>query len=144
MRCRAALFLRCSYCYTLLVFYCPLLHHVVSPRMQRSLGAHDAVTTCVQIALDVVSIADAMHARGMLYEAYALTVDVVAMAATVLLFTQICAPGDALAARARAGSDRAQFLLETLARQNCAAARCLKSLTVGSHVTYLSLISLLH
>lgn len=72
-----------------------------------------------------------MDSRAMLYEAYAFTVDVVAMAATVLLFTERCAPGDDLAVRARASSGRAHTLLQTLAQQNCAAARCLESLTVG-------------
>jgi len=85
----------------------------------------------VGIAIDTVSIANAMDVRGMLYEAYALTVEVITMAATVLLFVETCAPGDELAARAWASSSQARVLLEILARQNCAAARCLESLNVS-------------
>lgn len=82
-------------------------------------------------AVDTVAIATAMDGRAMLYEAHALTVDVLTMAATVLLFVQTCAPGDELATRARISSGQARVLLEILARQNCAAARCLEALTVS-------------
>lgn len=93
-----------------------------------------AASKCVEGAIDAVCIAEAMSAQGMLCEAYALTVDVIAIAATTLLVVELGAPGGMLAARAKSSSRKAKVLLEILARHNCSAARCLDSLTVSMRV----------
>lgn len=103
---------------------------------ERSRSPHDAVASCVGAAVDAVAIANAMDGRAMLYEAYALTVEVLTMAATVLSFVETCEPGDELAARARVSNSQARVLLETLARQSCAAALCLESLNVSSFSSF--------
>jgi hypothetical protein len=75
-----------------------------------------------------------MYTQAMLYEAYALTNDVIAMAATSLLVVELMPPGDAgdiLAAHAKSSSWKAKAILESLASRSCAAARCLDSLNVS-------------
>jgi hypothetical protein len=129
---RAELFLGFSHCFVLLVLYCPFLHHILKPFEQRSPSANSAALRCVEAAIEAIRIADAMEAQGMLYEAYAITVDIFAMAATSLLVVELGAPGDVLATRAKSSSSNAKSLLENLASRNCSAARCLESLTVSS------------
>lgn len=68
----------------------------------------------------------------MLREAYLLTVDTLAMAATSLLVVGLGAPGDPSAVRAKSSGRKAKRLFEILAWQNPAAARCLESLIVSN------------
>ena len=63
-------------------------------------------------------------------EAYALSVDVLAMASTTLLAVELGAPHDATVATVRQPSRTAKLLLEGLAKQNNSAAQCLESLMV--------------
>jgi hypothetical protein len=93
------------------------------------------VLRCVEAAIKAVHVAHAMETQGVLYEACALTVDTVVMAATSLLVVELGARGDALANRAKSSSGKAKALLENLALRNCSAARCLESLSVGKFST---------
>jgi hypothetical protein len=86
---------------------------------------------CMEAAIDAVRLAEVMDAQSILYEAYAFTVDLVAMAATSLLVIELGASGDVMVARVRSSSRKAKVLLESLALKNCAAARCLESLIVS-------------
>lgn len=126
------MFLSYSHCFVLLTLHCPLLHHILKPWEERNPSVQTAVTRCVEAAMEAVAIAEAMESRGMFREAYALTVDILAMAATSLLVVELGAPGDYMADRARMYSKKANVLLEILARQSCAAARCLESLNVSA------------
>lgn len=135
METRASLFLKFSHCFVLLVLYCPFLHHVLKPWKQRNPNANIAATKCVESAIEAVHIAEAMEARGLLHEAYAFTIDVVVMAATSLLVTELGASNDALTVRAKDSSKKAKALLEMLALKNCAAARCLDSLAVSQYLS---------
>jgi hypothetical protein len=124
--------LRFSHCFVLLMLYCPFLHHVTKPWEQRSPSANTAASTCVKAAIETIHIAEIMEAQGTLYEAYAFTIDVIAMAATSLLVVELMPPGDALADHAKRNSWKALALLETLATRSCAAVRCLDSLLVST------------
>jgi hypothetical protein len=135
-RCRANLFLGFSYCYIVMLLYCPFLHHILKPSEQRSSSADAAALRCVEAAIETVRLAEAMEDQGMLYEAYAFTIDLIAMASTSLLVVELGAPGDVSVARVKPSSKKAKMLLERLALRNCAAARCLESLTVSiMHIT---------
>lgn len=90
-----------------------------------------AASRCVEGAIDAVCIAETMSAQGILYEAYPLTIDVLVMAATTLLVVELGAPDDMLAVRAKGSSRKAKELLETLARKNFSACRCLGTLIVS-------------
>jgi hypothetical protein len=85
----------------------------------------------MEAAIEAVRLAEVMDTQGILYEAYAFTVGLVAMAATSLLVIELGAPGDVSVARVRSSSKKAKVLLESLALRNCAAARCLESLIVS-------------
>ena len=119
------------------MLYCPFLHHVTKPWEQRSPSANTAASTCVKAAIETIHIAESMEARGILYEAYAFTIDVIAMAATSLLVVELMPPGDALADHAKRNSWKAYALLETLALRSCAAARYLDSLLVSTIFSHL-------
>jgi hypothetical protein len=86
---------------------------------------------CMEAAIEAVRLAEVMDAQGILYEAYAFTVDLVAMAATSLLVVELGTPGDVSVSRVGSSSRKAKVLLESLALKNCAAARCLESLMVS-------------
>jgi hypothetical protein len=86
---------------------------------------------CMEAAIEAVRLAEVMDTQGILYEAYAFTVDLAATAATSLLVIELGAPGDVSVARVRSSSKKAKVLLESLALRNCAAARCLESLIVS-------------
>lgn len=135
---RANLFLRFSHCFILLMLYCPFLHHVTKPWEQRSPSANTAASTCVKAAIEAVHIAEMMEAHGILYEAYAFTIDIIAMAATSLLVVELIPPGDLLASHAKKSSWKAKALLENLALRSCAAARCLDSLLVSGKSMHLN------
>ena len=119
------------------MLYCPFLHHITKSWEQRGPSANTAASICVKAAIETIRVAEMMDARGILYEAYAFTNDVIAMAATSLLVVELMPPGDAgdaLAAHAKSSSWKAKAILESLASRSCAAARCLDSLNVS--VTY--------
>lgn len=82
-------------------------------------------------AIEAVCIAETMAEREMFSEAYALTVDVLAMAATSLLVVELGAADDGVADRVRESSQKAKTLLETLSQKSCSAAGCLESLKVS-------------
>jgi hypothetical protein len=128
---RANLFLGFSYCYVTMLLYCPFLHHILKPCEQRSPSANSAALRCVEAAIETVRLAEVMETQGVLYEAYAFTIDLIAMASTSLLVVELGAPGDLSIARVKSSSKNAKMLLERLALRNCAAARCLESLTVS-------------
>lgn len=113
------------------MLHCPLLHHIVKPSSTRSPSAYAAASKCVEAAIETIRVADAMQSLGVLHEAYAFTVDILAMAATSLLVVELGSPGDPLVDRTRTTGRTAQVLLQGLAVQNCSAARCLDSLTVS-------------
>lgn len=85
----------------------------------------------MKAAIEAVHIAEMMEARDMLYEAYAFTNDVIAMAATSLLVVELMPPGDTLVTHAKSSSWKAKAVLEKLALRSCTAARCLESLLVS-------------
>ena len=68
----------------------------------------------------------------MFNEAYALTVDVLAIAAITLLIVELSAPNDGTVDTVRRTGRNAKSLLEGLAQKNRTAARCLESLTVST------------
>jgi hypothetical protein len=86
------MFLRYSQCFVHLTLYSPILHHVVKPRGSRRPNAYAHGWKCVAAAIDAICIAGAMAERDMLSEAYALTVDVLVMAATTLLVVELGDP----------------------------------------------------
>lgn len=131
---RASLFLRFSRCFVLLVLYCPFLHHILKPQEKRSPSAYATASKCVEAAIETIWVAEIMHTQGTLHEAYALTVDVIAMAATTLMVVELGASRDELTSRVMSSSKKAKYILELLALQNCAAARCLESLAVSNPV----------
>lgn len=86
----------------------------------------------MKAAIETAHIAETMEALGMLYVAYALTIDVIAMAATSLLVVELMPLGDILAGHAKRSSWKAHALLQNLALWNCAATRCMDSLLVST------------
>jgi hypothetical protein len=100
------------------LLYCPFLHHILKPYEQRSTSANTAALGCLDAAIEAVRLAEVMDAQGILYEAYAFTVD-------------LGTPGDVSVSRVGSSSRKAKVLLESLALKNCAAARCLESLMVS-------------
>lgn len=82
-------------------------------------------------AVEAICIAEIMTERDMFNEAYALTVDVLVMAATSLLVVELGAPDDGVSDCVRESSRKAQTLLEALSQKSCSAAGCLESLKVS-------------
>lgn len=82
-------------------------------------------------AIQAICIAERMAERGMLNEGYALTVDVLVMAATSLLVVELGAHDDGVTDRVRKSSRKARRLLEILSQKSCSAAGCLESLRVS-------------
>ena len=107
------------------------MHHVAKPWEGRSPNAYACGSKCVEAAIQAVRAAEALDIRGMLHEAYALTVDVLAIAATTLLVVQLGAPNDDTADAVVSTSRTAKTLLEGLAEKNSTAAQCLESLMVS-------------
>lgn len=132
IRYRAQLFLKYSQCFVLLELYCPFVHHIASPRKPHSPNAYAYGLKCVEAAISAVRTAEVLAERGMLYEAYALTVDVLVMAATTLLVVELGGPLDTMAETVRRTNLSAKSLLESLAHKNWSATKCLESLSVSS------------
>ena len=82
-------------------------------------------------AVEAICIAEKMAERDMFNEAYALTVDVLVMAATSLLVVELGTPDDGAPDRVRESSRKAKMLLEALSQKSCSAAGCLESLKVS-------------
>lgn len=108
------------------------MHYVAKPWEVRSPNAYARGSKCVEAAIQAVRTAEALDIRNMFHEAYALTVDVLAMAAVTLLVVELGAPDDGTADTVGRTSRNAKSLLEGLAQQNRTAARCLESLTVST------------
>jgi hypothetical protein len=125
------MFLKYSQCFVLLILYSPVLHHVVKPRGSRKSRAYAYGCKCVDAAIEAVCIAGRLEDQRMLHEAYPLIVDVLVMAATVLLVVELGAPDNSMADRVRESNREAKTLLETLARRNRSAAGSLESLKVS-------------
>jgi hypothetical protein len=85
----------------------------------------------VDAAIQAICIAETMAERDMLNEAYALTVDVLVMAATSLLVVELGAHDDGVIDRVGKSSRKARQLLEILSQKSCSAAACLESLEVS-------------
>lgn len=83
----------------------------------------------MKAAIEAVHIAEMMEAQNILYEAYAFTVDVIAMAATSLLVAELIPPGDLLASHAKRVVGRRRHSLKTwrcgAALQRVVWTRCL-------------------
>ena len=108
------MFLKCSQCFVHLTLYSPILHHTVKPHGSRKPNAYAYGWKCVDAAIDAICIAEAMAEQNMLSEAYALTVDVLVMAATTLLVVELGDPDNCMADRVRESSRKAENLLRTL------------------------------
>jgi hypothetical protein len=114
-----------------MVLYSPFIHHMAMPPWEsRKPNAYACGSKCIDAAIQAVRIAYALEAQGMFNEAYALTVDVLAIAATTLLAVESRAPANVSAEVLRKCSRDARTLMVGLALQNNAAARCFESLTV--------------
>lgn len=128
---RASMFLKYSQCFVHLTLYSPIVHHVVKPRGSRKSNAYAHGWKCVDAAIDAICIAEAMAERDMLSEAYALTVDVLVMAAITLLVVELGDPDNCMADHVRESSRKSENLLRALSQQSCSAAGCLESLKVS-------------
>ena len=93
------------------------MHHVAKPWQSRSPNAYACGSKCVEAAIQAVRTAEALDIRGMLNEAYALTVDVLAIAATTLLVVELGAPNDGRAETVVRTSRTAKALLEVSQRR---------------------------
>lgn len=113
------------------MLYCPFLHHVAKPSNSRGQNAYACGSRGIEAAVQAVRTADALNGRGLLNEAYALTVDVLAMAATTLLVVELGSPDHIVVNAVKESSRTAKMLLEDLAKQNSTAAQCLESLVVS-------------
>ncbi len=127
---RPQLFLTYSRCFVLLVLYCPFLHHIAQPSERRKPNAYACGLKCVDAAVLAVLTVETLGAHGMLYEAHALTVDILTMAATALLVVELGDPEGSLRVRVHNTSNIARVLLGGLAQTNSAAYQCLESLLV--------------
>jgi hypothetical protein len=112
--------------------YSPFVHLVAQPEEVHSPFAYAYESKCVEAAVSAVWTAQEMDNRGMLDEAWCLTVDVLAMAATILLVVGLGSPLESTADSVRESSFAAKALLEKLASRNASAAKCLNSLVVSS------------
>lgn len=110
--------------------FSPFVHHIAQPQRFNSPNAYAYGSKCVEAAISAVRTAEELDDRMMLDEAYALTIDVLAMAATTLLVVELGSPLDETARVVRTSSATAKALLEKLAPSNAAAAKCLESLKV--------------
>jgi hypothetical protein len=127
---RCELWLGYSRCFVHMVLYSPFIHYMANPPWEpRKANAYASGSKCVEAAVQAVRIAQGLDAQGMLNEAYALTVDVLALAATTLLAVELRAP-EHIAAKVLRTSRHSKALMEGLAQHSNAAARCLESLMV--------------
>lgn len=106
------------------------MHHVAKHWETRNPNAYACGSKCVEAAIQTVRTAEALNVRGMFNEAWPLTVDVLAIAATSLLVVELGAPEDDTVETVIGTSRNAKTLLEGLAQKNSTAAQCLESLTV--------------
>jgi hypothetical protein len=136
---RPQLFLRYSLCFVSLEMYSPFVHHVAQPQDSHSPFAYAYGSKCVEAAVSAVWTAQELDKRGMLDEAWCLTVDVLAMAATTLLVVGLGSPLESTAGSVRDSSSAAKALMEKLACRNASAAKCLESLTVSNELHQVSL-----
>jgi hypothetical protein len=136
---RPQLFLRYSLCFVSLEMYSPFVHHVAQPQDSHSAFAYAYGSKCVEAAVSAVWTAQELDKRGMLDEAWCLTVDVLAMAATTLLVVGLGSPLETTAGSVGDSSSAAKVLMEKLARRNASAAKCLESLTVSNNLNQVSL-----
>ena len=118
-----------------MLLYCPALHHIA--KLQGPCNPHTSAcaTKCVEAAIQAVRTAEALDSQSSFYEAHALTVDVLAMAATALLVAQLRASTGVGEANIQRTSGLARTLLERLAQHNSAASQCLESLTVSKAIS---------
>lgn len=108
------------------------MHHVAKLPQEAQANAHVDGITCVVAATQAVRIAQILSTRGLLNEAYALTVDILVLAATTLLAVECRAPKGVSTDMLRRTSHSARSLLEGLAQHSDAAEQCLESLLVSA------------
>ena len=111
--------------------YSPFVHYVAQPHESHSPLAYAYGSKCVEAAISAVRTAKALDDREILHEAYCLTVDVLAMAATTLLVVGLGSPDESTAEAVRESRMTSKALLEKLALKNASAAKCLESLIVS-------------
>jgi len=115
--------------------YSPFVHYVAQPQTSHGTIASASGSKCVEAAISAVRTANELDEREIFHEAWCLTVDVLAMAATTLLVVRLGSPIESTAKAVKESSISAKALLEKLACKNASAAKCLESLTVSSNKT---------
>lgn len=112
------------------------MHHLATSREGWDANSETYATGCIKAALQAVRIAEALSIRGLLHEAYPLTIDVLVMAAISLLVAQLGASPltDDGTHTIEDASRTARALLAGLALKNSTAAQCWESLQVGAVV----------
>lgn len=112
------------------MIYSPFVQHATLQGGSKS-TANACGWRSVDVAIQTIRTAEELRSRGMLFEAYVFTMDVLAMAATVLLVMQLGGSSDGRAETIRRASRTAKALLEWLATRNNIAQQCLEALQVS-------------
>ena len=112
------------------MLYSPFVHHFVNLTEIGNANAYICGSNCVEAAIQAIDTAKALDDSGLLLEAYPLTMDVLALAATVLLVADVETPHDDKTHAVRRASLICWALLGKASLKNIAAANCLASLMV--------------
>lgn len=127
---RAQLHLRYAFGHAQMVVYFPFLHYASQPNAHDNPAAMECCRKCIRGAMTAVQTAEMLDSLGMFNEAYPLTLQVLAFAATALLVVEMSIADIELVHRAQIGSRRARALLAKLSMSSVAAAQLLSSLQV--------------
>ena len=127
---RTQLYLGYSESYAIMVLHCPFLQLVAEAPQHQDPHAFARGKKSIDAAIHAINIAEALHIRSELPEGYCLTIDVLVMAAVILLVAQLGAPAYSAYSAVESSSQVAQTLLQSYAAESVAAAQCLESLKV--------------
>lgn len=110
----------------------PFVHHLHNTQSRSEKPTREAAYAhrAVQAALYAVQVAETLHKRLQLHEAYFTTIDVLVQAAMVLLVVELGSSNSSLLSESIKYGKRAKELLLNLSLQNPAAKECWEALSV--------------
>ncbi|KAF2216648.1 hypothetical protein CERZMDRAFT_93938 [Cercospora zeae-maydis SCOH1-5] len=129
---RTQLCLAYAYDYAQLLLYSPFVHYLTMPEIDTASQPYLIGVKAVNAAVHAVQVAEFLHHKLQLHEAYFLTIDVLVYAAVVLLVVESGSTDVALVLEAMRAGRAAMELLLVLSLQSDTASQCWKALAVRS------------
>ncbi|EME47355.1 hypothetical protein DOTSEDRAFT_69328 [Dothistroma septosporum NZE10] len=128
---RSQLLLSYLHAWAHLTLLSPFVHHLHNTQSRPEKTHREAAYAhrAVQAALHAVQVAETLHSRLLLHEAYFSTIDVLVQAAMVLLVVELGSSNSTLLSESIEYGRRAKELLLTLSLQNPAAKECWEALS---------------